>query len=240
MSKVTVLMPVYNNQEDVLDAINSIINQTYKNWELIIIDDNSTDKTYQIIKEYIKNKNNIFLIKNDVNRGTYVSINEGLKKATGDYVTKIGSDDKFAPTKLEEQVYILANRKHIVCVSTMYSRDNLPGKQGHSTIMYRRSIVNNIGYYDSVRFGADSEFYERIIKVYKITAVKKLPKVLYFAKIRKNSLTTSNATGLFNCPGEDIRLRYLSQFRIWHNKTPKPYMEYPLTTRPFAVDPIMI
>lgn len=238
MSKVTVLLPVYNNKEDILEAIKSIINQTYKNWQLIIIDDNSTDGTNELVSKYIKNKNNIIMIKNNVNRGTYISLNEGLKIASGDYITVIGSDDRFAATKLERQVLILDKRKHVVCVNTMYRRNNLSAIHGDSTIMYRKSIINVIGYYDSVRFGADSEFFERIKKVYHMSAIVMLSEILYFAKIRKKSLTRSNITGINH--GASIRLRYVCQYRLWHKKTLKPYMNYPLTVRPFAIDSIMI
>ena len=79
MVKVSVLLAVYNNKDDVLNAIQSIINQTHTDWELIIIDDCSMDGTNKIICDYISDKKlDIKLIRNDKNCGVYVSLNNGL------------------------------------------------------------------------------------------------------------------------------------------------------------------
>jgi glycosyltransferase involved in cell wall biosynthesis len=81
MDKITILTPFYNlNNKYIINSIESVIKQTYTNWELIIIDDASTDGTYEYVKTYLDNiKNNkIILIKNNYNVGCYVSLNKGI------------------------------------------------------------------------------------------------------------------------------------------------------------------
>ena len=103
---------------------------------------------------------------------------------------------------------------------------------GEITLFYRRKIIDEIGFYDSVRFGADSEFVERICKKYKVGTLNSLT---YLAKTRQNSLTTSAVTG-----NNSVRIGYIHRYRNWHNKTEQLYMPYPLINRPFGVDNVML
>ena len=107
-----------------------------------------------------------------------------------------------------------------------------------AAFMFRRSIIKDIGYFDSIRFGADSEFKHRIYKFYGPNVFMKLKEVLYFAKIRPDSLTRSKETGKRN-----VRLDYRDRFYEWHRnavKDNKLFIDYPLKTRPFEVDKIML
>ena len=238
ISKVTVIIPVYNNKDDILNAINSVINQRYKNWELIIVDDHSKDGTYQLVNNFIKKKRDkrINLIRNMKNAGCYVSLNRGLKRASGDYITILGSDDTFHPNKLLIQANILDTEKNLVACDAYYKRQHLLSKYNDVTLMYRKNIINKIGYYDSVRFAADSEFKERIIKVFGLKRLKTIPSILYFAKIRPDSLTRSKKTGR-----SDIRLDYREKFKEWHRKQGcNIFMRFPIVKRPFNVNPIML
>lgn len=234
----SILLPVYNNKDDILDAIQSVIGQKYANWELIIIDDCSTDGTYHIIQNFIlKNpKYSIKLIKNNKNQGVYVSMNEGLKHTNGTYVALINSDDQYHPDILVESIGCLEKNKKLVAVISKYQRESKI-IYAPVTLVYRKKIINEIGYYDSVRFGADSEFHERIIKKYGTTGLKHINKILYFAKNRVGSLTTSSTTGRTGT-GINIRREYVTQYRKWHNKN--LYMPYPQNIRPFPVSPIML
>ena len=94
--KVSVLMPAYNVEKYVGEAIESILNQTFKDFEFIIINDGSTDNTPKIIKEYAKKDKRIKFIDNKKNKGFIASLNECLDNATGEYVAKMDSDDIFA------------------------------------------------------------------------------------------------------------------------------------------------
>lgn len=101
---VSVLMPAYNAEDYIGDAIGSILNQTYENFEFLIVDDCSTDTTNRIIKRYAKKDKRIKLIKNKVNLNVALSLNSGLKVCKGKYVVRMDSDDWSYPERIEKQV----------------------------------------------------------------------------------------------------------------------------------------
>ena len=101
---VSIIMPSYNTAQYISKAIKSVINQTYTEWELIIVDDCSTDNTYEILdKEYLENSK-IRFFKNPKNYGAAVSRNKALKEARGRWIAFLDSDDLWLPQKLEKQI----------------------------------------------------------------------------------------------------------------------------------------
>lgn len=98
--KVSIIVPVYNCEKYIKKCIESIINQTYHNWELILIDDGSKDKSYIICEEYSKSDERIFVLKQD-NQGAGVARNYGIDKAVGDYIMFCDADDFFEQNCLE-------------------------------------------------------------------------------------------------------------------------------------------
>lgn len=244
LCKISILLPVYNNSKDVLRSINSVKNQTNQNWELIIIDDHSTDGTTEIIKEYLKKNpelsKKIRIITNEVNQGTYVCLNKGLQHSVGKYICRIDSDDEWDQTFLEKQSGILDADKELVYVASQCQvrKTGRSGVFGEIGLMYRKKIINEIGYYDSVRYAADSEFRMRIQKKYGRKRIYHLPEPLYFYHSRENSLTTSSITGL-NAPSSG-RQQYVESAQKWHDNTQKLFMFYPLLERPFPIDPKML
>ncbi len=162
-------------------------------------------------------------------------MNIGISKARGKYITRIDSDDTFNPNKLKIQVDILDNNNKYKCVEAYYSRDGKIVPCNCITLMFRSDIIKEIGYFDSVRFGADSEFKFRIYRRWGVKSICRLENVLYYAKVRPNSLTRSEKTG-----GKEIRKEYTQNFRKWHSSTHKPYMPFPLKKRMFLVDEIML
>ena len=233
---VTVIMPVYNNKEDVLNSINSLYKQTYNSWELIIIDDFSEDGTYELLKDFITKKNDgrIRLYQNKKNMGCYVCMNEGLNKAKGEYITRLDSDDYFSPVKLEKQANYLDKYQDMIAINCILNRENLYERFGEVTLMYRKKVKDVIGYYDSVRFAADSEFSDRMSKTYD-GKIGEINEILYFAKNRKGSLKTSKNSGNYI-----IRDKYKYKYQMWHYGKEKLYISYPLNKRPFKVDEIML
>jgi glycosyltransferase involved in cell wall biosynthesis len=238
MIKVSVLLPVYNNKEDIIDAIKSVENQTYKDWELIIVDDCSTDGTYEIIISYIKNKPSMKLFRNATNCGVYVSLNEALLKANGKYICVLNSDDKFIEKNLELNVKILEDNPNFIAVISKMVRQNFNDnpRYGEITIFYRKKMIDEIGYYDSVRFAADSEFIQRIFNKYGKNNVYHLDIITYYAKLRQNSLTTAKDT-----KNPQIRKTYVKNFQKWHQYNMNNlYIPYPLIERKFDADPIQL
>lgn len=107
---VSIITPVYNAEKYILDTIESVQRQTYKTWELILVNDCSQDKSQALIESAAKKDLRIKLINLPVNSGAAVARNTGLKEAQGDYIAFIDSDDLWLPTKLEEQLaYMQAN-----------------------------------------------------------------------------------------------------------------------------------
>jgi len=102
--KVSVITPTYNSERYILDCINSVINQTFTDWEYLIIDDCSTDKTVVKIESVIKKDSRIKLVKLKQNRGAAYARNTGIKSARGRYIAFLDSDDKWTADKLDVQI----------------------------------------------------------------------------------------------------------------------------------------
>ncbi|NUN65843.1 glycosyltransferase [Pseudanabaena biceps] len=116
MPKVTVLMPVYNGDKYINEAIDSILNQTFTDFELLIIDDGSTDKSLEIIKSYPDPR--IRLIRNLVNLGISKSLNIGLAESLGDYVARMDSDDISLPNRLQKQIEFLNQNPDVIVLGS--------------------------------------------------------------------------------------------------------------------------
>lgn len=116
IAKVSVIMASYNHDKYVGRAIESVIKQTYSNWEMIIIDDCSNDSSVQIIQQYKDERITFYQAKE--NQGTICTFNELLKRARGEYIAILGSDDMWYPDKLQKQIEYLENNNEIaVCFS---------------------------------------------------------------------------------------------------------------------------
>ncbi|ENJ9652623.1 glycosyltransferase [Clostridium botulinum] len=103
---ISIIMPVYNCQEYIEEAINSVITQTYKSWELIVIDDESKDNTIKIIEKLSNKDQRIRFYKNEKNLGVSETRNKGISLANGEWIAFLDSDDMWKPSKLEKQIII--------------------------------------------------------------------------------------------------------------------------------------
>ncbi len=101
---ISIIMPAYNAARYIEEAIRSVIAQTYTDWELIIIDDCSTDNTLQIVEPYVRQCQNIHYHRNKENCGAARTRNRGVKAAAGEWIAFLDSDDCWAPNKLELQM----------------------------------------------------------------------------------------------------------------------------------------
>lgn len=112
---ISVITASYNYEEYIKETIQSVINQTYKDWELIIVDDGSSDNSVEVIKSYCQKDNRIKLYRHEggVNKGLAETIKFGLSKASGDWVAFLESDDKFMPEYLEEKVKIIKENPEV-------------------------------------------------------------------------------------------------------------------------------
>ena len=97
--KVSVITPMYNCEKFISETIESVLNQTYTNWEMIIIDDCSTDKSKQIVKQYIERDKRIRLIALNENSGAAVARNKGIEVSSGRFIAFLDGDDLWEPNK---------------------------------------------------------------------------------------------------------------------------------------------
>ena len=125
--KVSILLPSYNYERYIEVAINSVLKQTYANWELIIIDDGSSDNSVNIIKPYTKNKR--IRLYTQTNQGVTKTLNKAFKLAKGDYICFLDADDFYHPKKLEKQVQML--EKGYDLVTTKVSAVDAEGKNSN-------------------------------------------------------------------------------------------------------------
>ena len=129
--KISVLMGIYNCESTLSEAVESIINQTYTDWELIMCDDCSTDGTYKLAESYAeKYPEKIILLKNENNSKLAFTLNRCLKSASGKYVARMDGDDKCLPERFEKQLEYLTAHEDAVLVGTAMQRFYNDGSYG--------------------------------------------------------------------------------------------------------------
>lgn len=179
--KITVLMSVHNGEKYLKEAIESILNQTFKDFEFLIVNDGSTDSSKEIIFSY--NDPRIVYVENETNIGLTKSLNKGLKLAKGEYIARMDADDISLPERLEEQVEFMDQHPDIgICGARLRliggGRNwKMPSESDlikasmiffnplfHPTVIIRKKILddNNLKYDESFRYAQDYELWSRI------------------------------------------------------------------------------
>lgn len=136
---VTIITPAYNAEAFITDAIESVINQTYTRWEMIIVDDSSTDHTVKKIRAYTKQDERITLIELEDNSGSAVARNRAIDAAHGRFLAFLDSDDLWVPEKLEKQLQFMLER-NIAFSFTEYARMKVDGSILRSNIKAPETI----------------------------------------------------------------------------------------------------
>lgn len=204
MKKLLVIMPLYNREKYVKDAIESVLGQTHTNFELVIIDDCSTDNSLNIALKY-KHKSNVTILTNNENKGCYYSRNKGLqyfKNAEWDYFTIHDSDDvsdvnRFKEILSEFNENTLGVRTLCLQVDEnlkpMYENKQLSYIYGEGVSFFKRAVFDTIlGFYDNTRFGGDSDYWLRLeeyCNVNPLNSVILSNKPLYFRRNHSAQLT---------------------------------------------------
>jgi GR25 family glycosyltransferase involved in LPS biosynthesis len=215
---VSILMSLYNTENYIEEAIISVINQTYNNWELLIIDDNSKDNSIDKVIPYLADKR-IKLFSLNKNIGPFLTKNILLGKINGDYISFIDSDDIYHKDKLEYQIRKLENNEKNIGIFNKFTRfknniGNEIGEKKYETIvsLLKKDVIKDIGYFDTVKFGGDSEYRNRIKKYYGNRVIFD-EEVLYYARMREGSLTKI-------IPKRDDRRKlYENLFKKWSEIT---------------------
>jgi glycosyltransferase involved in cell wall biosynthesis len=204
--KVTVLMPVYNGEKYLREAIDSILNQTFTDFEFLIVDDGSIDNSVEIINSYQDSRIN--LVKNDKNEGLVYTLNRGLSLAKGEYIARMDCDDISLPERLKKQVDYLDINSEISVVGTWITIIDLKREVqinwqppvnplwikwslyfysplAHPSVMFRKDIIRSIGSY----FSCSAEDYELWCRTSQQYLLANIPIALLIYRQHKNSMT---------------------------------------------------
>ncbi len=210
MPKISVVMPAYNAEKYIAEAIESILAQTYKDFEFIIINDGSTDKTEEIILSY--NVERIVYLKNEKNMGIVYTLNRGLEIAKGKFIARMDSDDISLPNRFEKQLSFLKTHKDIAVLGTSFTIfgegiENYPfifssnskrakaelffnSALGHPSVMIKKSVLddNSLRYEEKYKGLEDFVLWWRIAKYGNIASLKE-PLLKY--RKHKKQITSS-------------------------------------------------
>lgn len=206
---VSIITPSFNSEKFIAETIQSVQNQSYQNWEMIIVDDSSTDQTVTIVEQLIKNDSRIRLFQLDKNSGAGIAREKALSIANGDYISFLDADDLWKPQKLEKQLQFLKENKvpftfsFYDCIDEKGNALNriveAPRNLTYHQLFFCNYVGNLTGIYEVNFFGKiaisatrkrqDWMVWLTILK--KIRKAKPVPESLAFYRIRDNSLSAS-------------------------------------------------
>lgn len=229
--KVTIIVPTYSPSSGIFTALRSLLQQTWENLEIIVVDDASPSKYQEIFNEIEDMDPKIRVVRQDVNAGAYVARNIGLKIAEGQYITIHDDDDWSHPDKIALQVRALTEDITMVASTSEHVRtsEDLHFRRintkpvflqmNYSSIMFHRSLVDEIGAWDTVNRGADGEFLLRVIANYGSSCIANIADVpLSLSRTWAGSLTSGEMQRGYFAPS---RLLYREAFRKWHREIKK-------------------
>lgn len=208
MPKVSIVLPVYNGEKYIKESIDSIIGQTFRDWELIVINDCSTDGTLDLLTNYAEIDDRIHIYSNTQNIKLPASLNAGFERAEGQYFTWTSDDNVFLPNALEKMVTFLDKNIEyaMVCASMVIidkNRNIVSDEKKYdpslfyyhnnvgACFMYRSQVWNEIGKYDINRYLVeDYDYWLRIIDRYKRIGL--IDETLYLYRSHEESLTSQH------------------------------------------------
>lgn len=215
MVKVSVIMPVYDEKKYLLDSIRSILNQTFRDFEFIIIADRSELPVRELVDSFRDGRIKLWI--NEERKGITVSLNQGLAVAAGEYIARQDSDDMSERTRLFTQVGYLDNHPEVGVVGSSCTIidemdevidewEAMPdltnslssrNKMTHGSVMFRRSVIEDVGGYDErFKYAQDYDLWLRVSKKYQI---RNLPARLYQSRIHRNMVGQQKAEAQALC-----------------------------------------
>ena len=250
---VSVIMPFFNSENTLYKAAKSILDQSWKNLELILVDDFSKDNSWEIASQLKAQDNRVKIISINVNSGPYVAKNIALKYAKGKYITVHDADDWAFPSRITEQMEPLLNASMTGITVTMgrtlrlkkngqFSRfvktspnclDGVNRLCFPSPLFDRLFFDHKLGAWDSVRIGADLEIYNRILR-FEGAKIKILDKILMLQLDIEESITRQDEIYNDDRGESPLRLDYRKAWTTWHESLLEiPRIDFPQITRPF-------
>jgi glycosyltransferase involved in cell wall biosynthesis len=208
-SLVSIITPSFNSEKFIAKTIESVQNQTHQNWEMIIVDDCSTDNTACIIEQFLANDNRIRFFQLEKNSGAGIARETAISKAKGDYIAFLDADDLWKPLKLEKQLQFLKDNKtpftfsFYDCIdeegNALNKRVEAPKNLSYRQLFFCNYVGNLTGIYEVNYFGKiaisatrkrqDWMVWLTILK--KIKRAKPVPESLAYYRLRDNSLSAS-------------------------------------------------
>lgn len=210
---VSIIMPAYNAELYIRESIDSVLRQSFTDFELIIINDGSTDNTQSIAEHYAKIDKRVLVI-NQKNQGVVATLNAGIKEARAPYIARIDGDDPWFDNKLEDQVNAFKRNAELVLIGggfeiidedgyyietifpPTYDRDirrtmMLRNSFGHAGVMFKRNAIVKAGLY-SDKCGPTEDF-DMWIKLSKLGKVANLPRPIYRYRINRSGISQQNS-----------------------------------------------
>ena len=185
LPEVSVIIPTFNRAKYIEDCLNSVIQQSLDNWEIIIIDDGSEDETYSVVKSYLETNENIRYTFHK-NRGVTLSMNVGMKMCGGKYITFLGSDDQYKPDHLElRHKYMIDNpdvdlihggaeiigNRFVKDKNDLSKTIDLEECILGGTLFGKTNVFETLNGFKKLEYSGESDFVERAQKLFKIQKV---------------------------------------------------------------------
>jgi glycosyltransferase involved in cell wall biosynthesis len=213
---VSIVLPVFNGEKYLKESLDSVIAQSYQNWELVIINDGSTDGTENLILNYKDERIKYF--PNDGNKGIIFSLNRGLRESKGEYIARLDSDDIALPFRIEKQVDFMSGNPDYTLCGTYFKTIDSKGKLlknvafpsnnrdaqsylllhncfCHSAIMMRSHIAKDLQYDEKFQICEDYDLWYRISRLGKIL---NLPEYATLYRVHDNNMSTRKSEIMFS------------------------------------------
>ena len=240
--KISIVLPCYNGAKMIGEAIQSIIAQTYKDWELIIVNDCSTDNTLEVAKSYADKDKRIRVFSNEKNSKLPVTLNHGFREARGEYWTWTSDDNLLLPTMLEEMYsYLDANSEVGMVVSDRYTinekgdvidevrvpddlNESILSNNGvGASFLYRSEVAKQAGPYSEELFLVED--YEYWIRLSFVTKLGVLHRFLYKYRIHGGSLSATRKDAIAAAKVK-MRILYLPKVEEKWKQNPQMLLLY--------------
>ena len=226
---ISIVLPVYNGAAYLRESIDSVIAQTYTNWELLIVDDCSKDETREIACEYAQKDSRIHYYRNEQNLRLPRNLNKGFSLTKGDYLTWTSDDNRYHPTALQQMLnalkqdpeaqFVFASCRIIdgegnvteqFCVSPGSEKRIVGGNPVGACFMYTREVYEAVGDYDpELVLVEDFDYWQRICMRFKAVVIEDF---LYDYRRHDGALTSTMRKDQFNTNMEKMLLKNISGF----------------------------
>lgn len=228
---ITILMPTFSPGDGIFTALRSLLEQTWVNIEILVIDDGSPVEYHPILDAVADLDSRIRVLRQAENLGAYVARNVGLRKAAGNFIMTHDDDDWSHPDKLAEQVRPLIVDNDLVATTSLHVRTTqdmifqrvnskaLHAQKNYSSLMFKKEVAEQIGYWDLVNRGGDSEFEARLVTYFgnrRKLDIQTTP--LSFSRVWAGSLTSGEMRRGYQAYSRQL---YYHSYNAWHKEARK-------------------